>query len=387
MGKFKNQNLKFKTDEAVIFGSNDEASLGYDGTDLAIDVPILGSAPTKDNHLTTKGAVDVVVTTASGDLDIKINAKADTVHAHALVKYDDTNKIEITHEGGMGPTIDKVEIKQADAVVGKWENGKFHLNRDVVSNQGVDGISYTFGEYENAFKTLPTELGVITYVATVSGDIMNSIPEPDLEDYYTKDEITTISGDIIDYTDIELSGKADTSHSHTMISGSGAGMGGPWANAVVVNEDSINFTFDDVQQTINIQGTGDGKGSLTLVNGGIDTKSSTIDPGNPGGNTVVTEQSLVEYVTSVSGVIVNQIPNNKSVEEFTLDGDDINNKYIDLAHTPTVDDEVLVWVEGGIKGLYNSDFNVVSGTLLSWNGLNWDGVLEVADVLTVLYWY
>jgi hypothetical protein len=62
---------------------------------------------------------------------------------------------------------------------------------------------------------------------------------------------------------------------------------------------------------------------LTLVNGGIDTKSSTIDPGNPGGNTVVTEQSLVEYITSVSGIIVDQIPTDfyTTGEVDTISGD------------------------------------------------------------------
>ena len=75
-----------------------------------------------------------------------------------------------------------------------------------------------------------------------------------------------------------------------------------------------------------------------------------------------------------------------SSESFTLDATDIINKYIDLTHTPTSNDSILLVVEHGIKGILDTDYSV-SVKRISWNGKDYDGTLESGDILSVMYWY
>jgi hypothetical protein len=73
-----------------------------------------------------------------------------------------------------------------------------------------------------------------------------------------------------------------------------------------------------------------------------------------------------------------------TTQSFTLDTATISNKYVELNNEPNT---ILAFVEGGLKGNYDIDYTVVSGTNLSWNGKDWDGILEDGDILSALYWF
>jgi len=73
-------------------------------------------------------------------------------------------------------------------------------------------------------------------------------------------------------------------------------------------------------------------------------------------------------------------------ETLTLDGDDIDHKYIDLSVAPKTDDSVDLHVYGGLKGLKDYDYTV-SGTKISWDSKDWDGILEVGDIIEVICYY
>ena len=75
-----------------------------------------------------------------------------------------------------------------------------------------------------------------------------------------------------------------------------------------------------------------------------------------------------------------------AAENFTLDSTDISNKYIDLSNTPNSDYELLIFVEGGMKGVLNTDY-IVLGKQIGWNGKGWDGLLEVGEIINTSYWY
>lgn len=71
-------------------------------------------------------------------------------------------------------------------------------------------------------------------------------------------------------------------------------------------------------------------------------------------------------------------------EYFTLTLGDILAKEITLANTPTYPQYVLLQIDGAAPSFYNLDFTV-TGDTLSWNGTRLDGLLDVADVLQVIY--
>jgi len=73
-------------------------------------------------------------------------------------------------------------------------------------------------------------------------------------------------------------------------------------------------------------------------------------------------------------------------ETLTLDGDDIDHKYIDLSVAPKTDDSVDLHVYGGLKGAGNVDYTV-SGTRINWDSKGWDGILEAGDVIEVVCYY
>ena len=59
MARFKNKDLRLDTNEEVLLGDSQEASLSYDGADLVSSLAIYAAtAPTKDQHLTNKTFVD-----------------------------------------------------------------------------------------------------------------------------------------------------------------------------------------------------------------------------------------------------------------------------------------------------------------------------------------
>jgi len=77
-------------------------------------------------------------------------------------------------------------------------------------------------------------------------------------------------------------------------------------------------------------------------------------------------------------------PGGYVVEYFTLDALQIAAKKILLADTPTEADHVIVDVYGAGACFFSLDYTV-SGNALEWDGLNLDGLLEVGDVVRVIY--
>lgn len=73
-------------------------------------------------------------------------------------------------------------------------------------------------------------------------------------------------------------------------------------------------------------------------------------------------------------------------EKFTLDANDILNKYIELSTAPATSEELCVFVYEGPKGELDIDY-IVSDNKIDWSGKEWDGLLEVGDLLSILYWY
>lgn len=67
---------------------------------------------------------------------------------------------------------------------------------------------------------------------------------------------------------------------------------------------------------------------------------------------------------------------------ITLTIGDIANKYVDLIVAPSAPNLTRLSVIGGAEQLYGTDFSI-SGSLLTWNGYNLDGVLEAGDQLIV----
>lgn len=76
----------------------------------------------------------------------------------------------------------------------------------------------------------------------------------------------------------------------------------------------------------------------------------------------------------------------QSVEAFTLSPTDITNKYVTLAHTPSVAANVSAFVSGNTPGVYGTDFVMATATRLSWDTLDFDYVVA-GDVLVANYWH
>jgi Protein of unknown function (DUF2793) len=68
MAYFKAKNLKLGTDQSIYFGDSDQARLWFDGTEWAATHTISGTAATADHHLIQKGQVDDSINTLSGTL-------------------------------------------------------------------------------------------------------------------------------------------------------------------------------------------------------------------------------------------------------------------------------------------------------------------------------
>ena len=72
------------------------------------------------------------------------------------------------------------------------------------------------------------------------------------------------------------------------------------------------------------------------------------------------------------------------VEQLVLTSDDINNKNVKLLNTPADSQYFTLTIKHGISQINGEDF-IVTGDIVSWNGLGLDGFLEVGDVLIVEY--
>jgi len=75
---------------------------------------------------------------------------------------------------------------------------------------------------------------------------------------------------------------------------------------------------------------------------------------------------------------------NLLIERKTLSTTDISNKYITLEIEPSEPEETKFDVVGGITQNYGDDF-IVDGSLVKWEGLFLDGVLEEGDTVIITY--
>lgn len=84
------------------------------------------------------------------------------------------------------------------------------------------------------------------------------------------------------------------------------------------------------------------------------------------------------YTPSVGGTY--------NVEKFQLSATDISNKQIVLSQGPSSPSlsRLIILTDNGGEQIYGSDFTV-SGTTLTWNGLDLDGLLQENDKIVIVY--
>ena len=73
-------------------------------------------------------------------------------------------------------------------------------------------------------------------------------------------------------------------------------------------------------------------------------------------------------------------------EYITLVAGDITAKEVSLAQAPIAPSDVLLDVVGGTAQVWSTDFTI-AGSVLSWDGLVLEGILEAGDILRVHYVY
>lgn len=77
-------------------------------------------------------------------------------------------------------------------------------------------------------------------------------------------------------------------------------------------------------------------------------------------------------------------PISYEIEYITVTLLDFVNKSITLNATPNFPDRTLLTVEGGPPQFYNLDYAVV-GSSVTWDLLGLDGLIEVGDIIQVIY--
>jgi len=68
---------------------------------------------------------------------------------------------------------------------------------------------------------------------------------------------------------------------------------------------------------------------------------------------------------------------------FTLNEEDINNKYVTLSESPLFPINVSLLPMGGIHQINGIDFQIIDGNKLSWEGLGLDNFLEINEMLSI----
>lgn len=133
-----------------------------------------------------------------------------------------------------------------------------------------------------------------------------------------------------------------------------------------------------------------GKLEKTVINpGGIEQLK--LDIGADVYDKTVDTSEDVSYNPTISGLLATNVQ--EAIDELsqskynprpqiTLSSTDISNKYVDLVVTPGFPNLSRLSIGGGPDQVYGVDFQV-SGTLLTWNGLNLDGILEAGDILII----
>jgi len=182
----------------------------------------------------------------------------------------------------------------------------------------------------------------------------------------------TVSADAVsvNVADIAGTGLEDDGSNNLRISSAAAGdglIGGSGSPLAVGAGNGIEVSADAVSLGT-LSANWDLGGTYTITN-----------VPNPVADTDVATKSYVD--TRISGI------NSRTVETFTLTDTDISNKYIDLSYVPAVASAVVAQVKGSPWSFYGDDYQMDSSTpnRLTWASLEWDGVLEAGDKLTVIY--
>jgi len=142
--------------------------------------------------------------------------------------------------------------------------------------------------------------------------------------------------------------------------------------------------------------------AVTSVNGNTGVVTLTTTDISEGDNEYYTDARARGAISDGTGITYNSgtgeialtdttTIEQKKVEIFTLDGDDITNKYVDLTNVPVDGTAVEVTPVGGIPQEYTTDFTVITDgsdvKRLNWSTLGLDGVVEATDKLIVSYTY
>jgi hypothetical protein len=136
-------------------------------------------------------------------------------------------------------------------------------------------------------------------------------------------------------------------------------------------------------------------GNFDEVGSGSSTPSSWKAPvadfaslpgsGNSDGDARIVLDTYQPYVWDGGAWIVfSSAAGSYFVDNFTLNGTDISNKFVTLSGTPTTASGTILNIVGGVVQDYSVDFTI-TGDQLSWNGLGLDGVLASGDKLIVQY--
>lgn len=100
------------------------------------------------------------------------------------------------------------------------------------------------------------------------------------------------------------------------------------------------------------------------------------------------QQVEVTYLYKISGSVVpaSGLSVTPKTEFRTLSNPEISAQQLTLVNTPTVPSEIGVWVYGGSVAWVGVDYSV-SGNIVSWAGLGFDGLLTSGDKLVIQYYY
>jgi len=139
-----------------------------------------------------------------------------------------------------------------------------------------------------------------------------------------------------------------------------------------VNDDSVWVAVDGVQRD---------KGTHWTISG---TTITFLAPHIPEAG----QSPYAFYLYKQSGGVAPGVGTNGSpkTEYRTLSAGEIAAKQLTLAQTPIVSSEILVDTATGTINVFSVDFTV-SGNVVSWTGLGFDGLLTAGDVLRIHYYY
>jgi len=209
---------------------------------------------------------------------------------------------------------------------------------------------------------------------------------PDVNKVWSSAMIDTISGTLNDKISVGTSGTSGTSGvSGTSGSSGTSGIDGTSGSSGTSGVSGTSGSSGS-SGTSGVAGTSGSSGTS-----GIDGTSGSSGSSGSSGTSGVAGTSGSSGTSGNSGTSGSSGSSGTSggipeVEYFTLDGDDITNKYVILANTPYAVTEVAMDIIGGCAQIYGIDYTV-SGTQLGWNGLSLDGVVAAADKMRTFYTY